>query len=131
MATKAVSGSTRVEVRERRRFSVEDKRRIVAEYRAAVVEGRGGEVLRREGIYQSLVWNWGRQIDDGTLGTRRPGPPATGRDPAKVRVRELEAQLARAKAKIDTLNELVDAQGKCLALHGDLRIDVSAASPTR
>ena len=81
--------STRVDVRERRSFSVGDKRRIVGAYRAAVASGEGGGVvLRREGIYQSLVFKWGRQIDDGTLGTRRRGPAATGKDPAKIRVRE-------------------------------------------
>jgi transposase-like protein len=64
--------STRVDVRERRSFSVEDKRRIVAAYRAAIVSGEGGGVvLRREGIYQSLVFKWGQQIDDGTLVARR------------------------------------------------------------
>ena len=121
--------STRVEVKERRVFSVEEKRRIVSEYRAAVDCGNGGEVLRREGIYHSLVWHWGKQIDDGTLGKRRRGPAPTGKDAAKVRVRELEAQLERARAKIDTLEDLVTTQGKCLALHGDLRIDGSAISP--
>ncbi len=111
--------STRVDVRERRSFSNEEKRRIVAEYRAAVAAGGGGGgvVLRREGIYQSHVMKWGRQIDDGTLGTLRRGPVPTGKDPAKIRVRELEAQLARAKARIGTLEELVGAQGKYLALH--------------
>lgn len=111
--------STRVDVRERRSFPNDDKRRIVAEYRAAVASGRGGggEVLRREGIYQSHVMKWGRQIDDDTLGRIRRGPAPTGKDPAKIRVRELEAQLARAKAKIDTLEELVGAQGKYLASH--------------
>lgn len=122
--------STRVDVRERRVFPEAEKRRIVAEYRAAIEAGTGGgEVLRREGIYQSLVWNWGKQIDAGTLGQRRPGPVPTGKDPAKVRVRELEGQLARARSKIDTLEELVAVQGKCLALHGDLRIDGNATSP--
>ena len=97
-------GSTRVEVRTRRRFTIDDKRRIVAAY---------------------------RQIDDGTLGTTRPGPAPTGRDQAKVRVRELEAQLKTARSKIATLEELVTAQGKCLALHVDVRLDDSATSPTR
>ena len=111
--------STRVDVRERRSFANDEKRRIVAEYRAAVASGRGagGEVLRREGIYQSHVMKWGRQIDDATLGTLRRGPAPTGKDPAKIRVRELEAQLVRANAKIGTLEELVGAQGKYLALH--------------
>lgn len=111
--------STRVDVRERRSFSNDEKRRIVAEYRAAVVSGRGrgGEVLRRERIYQSHVMKWGQQIDAATLGTFRRGPAPTGKDQAKIRVRELEEQLARAKAKIGTLEELVGAQGKFLALH--------------
>jgi transposase len=121
--------STRVDVRERRSFSVEDKRRIVAAYRAAIASGEGGGVvLRREGIYQSLVFKWGRQIDDGTLGTRRRGPMASGKDPAKIRVRELEEQLQRARGKIDTLEELVTAQGKCLALHAGARTGASATS---
>lgn len=124
--------STRVDVRERRSFPDSEKRRIVREYRAAVASGEGGGiVLRREGIYQSLVHRWGRLIDDGLLGTRRPGPAPTGKDPAKVRVRELEVQLARARARVSTLEELVTAQGKCLALHVDVRNnDVSANSPT-
>lgn len=125
------SGSTRVEVRTRRRFTVDDKRRIVAAYRAATDSTGRGEVLRREGIYQSHVSKWGRQIDDATLGTARPGPAPTGRDQAKVRVRELEAQLKTARLKIATLEELVTAQGKCLALHVDVRLDDSATSPTR
>ena len=80
------TGSTRVDVRERRVFPEAEKRRIVAEYRAAIADDTGGgEVLRREGSYQSLVWNWGNQIDDGTLGQRRPGPVATGKNPARVR----------------------------------------------
>ena len=128
----AAAESTRVDVRERRVFPEAEKRRIVAEYRAAIADGTGGgEVLRREGIYQSLVWNWGNQIDDGTLGRRRPGPAPTGKDPAKVRVRELEGQLERARTKIDTLEELVSVQGKCMALHGDLRIPANATSLSR
>jgi transposase-like protein len=123
--------STRVAVRERRSFSDADKRRLVAEYRAAVASGEGGGVvLRREGIFQSLVHRWGRKIDDGTLGARRASPAPAGRDPAKVRVRELEEQLARARATIGTLEELVTAQGKCLALHVDVRHGDSATFPT-
>jgi transposase len=126
------SVSTRVDVRERRSFSVDEKRRIVGEYRAAVAlgDGSGGLVLRREGIYQSLVFKWGLQIDDGTLGSRRRGPAPTGRDLSKTRIRELEAQLARARGKIDTLEDLVTAQGKCLALHVEVRTDDSAIFPT-
>ncbi len=93
------------------------------------VTPRRGAVLRRDGVYQSHVWKRGEQIDDGTLGTRRNGPAPTGRDAAEVRVRELEQQLERAKTRVATLEELVVAQGKCLALLVDARLDVSATSP--
>lgn len=120
--------STRVDVRKRRSFTDEDKRRIVAEYRAAIASGEGGGVvLRREGLFQSVVHRWGVKIDAGTLGVR--AVPA-GRDPAKARVRELEEQLARARARVDTLEELVTAQGKCLALHVDVRNDSATIFPT-
>ena len=123
-----VAESVRVDVKARRSFSDAEKRRIVAEYRAAP-QNEKGEVLRREGIFQSNVWNWGNQIDDGTLGTRRRGPAPTGKDQGRVRVGELEAQLARARQRISTLEELVTAQGKCLALHEDVRVHDSATSP--
>jgi transposase-like protein len=124
------AGSTRVDVKDRRVFPESEKRRILAEYRAAPVSQKG-EVLRREGVFQSNVWNWGNQIDDGTLGTKRRGPAPTGKDPAIARVRELEEQLERAKGKIVSLEELVTAQGKCLALHVEVRIDDSAISQRR
>ena len=120
-----------MDVRERRSFSNDDKQRIVTEYRAAIASGEGGGVvLRREGIYQSVVHRWGRHIDDGTLDAPGDGVrvPA-GKDPAKVRVRELEEQLARARERVSTLEELVTAQGKCLALHVEVRhLDDSATS---
>ena len=92
-----------------------DTQTSVAAYRAAFASGEGGGVvLGREGIYQSQVFEWSRQIDDGTLGIRRRGPARTGKDPAKIRVRELEQQLQRARGRIETLEELVSAPGKIL-----------------
>jgi transposase len=119
--------SAHVDVSSRRVFTVEDKRRIVGEYRAATTTLGRGEVLRKAGIYQSLLWRWSKQIDDGTIGTLRRGPAPA--DSAAVRARELEEQLVRAKAKIATLESLVTAQGKCLALHVEVRLDDSANSP--
>lgn len=125
-----VAGSTRVDVGKRRVFTVEEKKRIVGEYRAAIAAGEvGGDVLRREGVYQSVVHRWGVQIDNGTLGTRQRG--RAGTDQAKVRVRELEAQLANANTKIAALEELVSTQGKCLALHAEIAGSATPASMMR
>jgi len=108
------TGSTRVDVRERRSFSNTDKQRIVREYRAAVASGDGGGVvLRREGIYQSLVHRWGRHLDAGNgarIAAARQtvldhahqahperfpnGPPRPPKQPARVWINptELHAQ---------------------------------------
>ena len=85
--------------------------------------------MRREGVYQLWMGGWGQLSDAGTVGTKRPGPKATGKDKAKIRVRELEAQLERAKDRIRTLEELVMTQGTCLALHVDVSVHGGATSP--
>ena len=127
----ATGESSRVDVRSRKRFTSEEKREIVAAYRAAGSQTERGEVLRRFGTYQQAVWRWGKQIDEGTLGKSRKGRPASGRDLGKVRVRELEARLVTARAKISDLEELVGVQGKCLALHAQVQVGDSAGSMTR
>jgi transposase-like protein len=107
--------STQVKTVQRRRFSVEEKRRIVAEYRAAA-DGTRGEVLRREGIYQSAVFRWGQQIDAGTLGGPRKERSGPSRSDQTRQIRALQKRLARAEARNATLEELVAAQGIFLAL---------------
>lgn len=127
----ATGKSSRVDVRSSKRFTNEEKREIVAAYRAAESQTERGEVLRRFGTYQQAVWRWGKQVDDDSLGKSKKGRPATGRDLAKVRVRELEAQLVKARAKISDLEDLVGVQGKCLALHARVQVGDSAGSMTR
>jgi len=127
----AIGESSRVDVRSRKQFTVEERREAVAAYRAAGSQTERGEVLRRFGTYQQAVWRWGKQIDEGTLGRSQRGRPATGRDRAKVRVRELEAQLAKTRVKISEVEESVGVQGKCLALHAQVQVGDSAGSTTK
>jgi len=49
----------------RRRFSVEDKLRILDEYEAAATPKARGAVLRREGIYGSHISAWRQRRDGG------------------------------------------------------------------
>ena len=121
--------STRADVRPRRSWPGAEKRSIVATYRCVGTPTERGEVMRREGVYQSLVWRWSQQIDAGTLSTKRPGPNATSKDQAKTRLRQLEAQLGLAKDRNRMLEELVVTPGKCLALHVDVSVAGSANSP--
>lgn len=59
-----------VEVQEkpvRRRFSAEYKLRILTEADGCTELGQRGELLRREGLYSSLLSTWRRQRDEGVL----------------------------------------------------------------
>jgi transposase-like protein len=48
----------------RRQFSAKYKAKILAEYEALPRSARG-ELLRREGLYSSLITTWRRQSDEG------------------------------------------------------------------
>lgn len=61
----------------RRRFTAEYKRRIVAEYDPAPA-GSKGQVLRREGLFDSSVKQWRAQIEAGTLGRGGQGKASGG-----------------------------------------------------
>jgi transposase len=60
----------------RRRFTVEEKLRILAEYEAATTPESRGAVLRREGIYSSHIALWRQKRDSGGKAAldRKRGP---------------------------------------------------------
>lgn len=61
-------------VERRRRWSTQEKLRLVAEsYRA---EGGVGVVADRAGLHRSLLQRWRRQVRDGTLVADRLGAPS-------------------------------------------------------
>ena len=60
----------------RRQFSAKYKAKVLAEYDALPRSARGA-LLRREGLYSSLIVTWRRQRDAGP----RCGPGPTGRPP--------------------------------------------------
>jgi transposase len=67
-----VTGGT-VEIitgRERRRWSIEEKLRIVAETQEA--GARITDVAARHGVYPSLLFSWRRQVRDGGLSAPLP-----------------------------------------------------------
>jgi len=56
----------------RRRWSIEDKLRIVAETQEPGAQVR--EVAARHGVYPSLLFSWRRQVRDGVLGAPLRAP---------------------------------------------------------
>ena len=63
---------------ERRRFPLAYRLRILKEVDAGKRPGKVGALLRRDGLYSSLLTNWRRQREAGAAGARRHAPSTRG-----------------------------------------------------
>jgi transposase len=96
-------------------YSASYKARILEEYDALDKAGKGA-LLRREGLYTSLISAWRKQRDDGV---RAALAKPAGRPPADPREREnarLRRENERLRAELDTARQVIDVQGKLSAL---------------
>ena len=101
-----------VEKPKRRRFSAEYRLRIVREADACKEPGQIGALLRREGLYSSLLTAWRRQRDKEALEglrSKKRGPKSKAVDP---RVKRLEREVSRLKRKLDQAETIIDIQKK-------------------
>ncbi len=99
----------------RRTYTAKYKAEILAEYYAADRDGRGA-LMRREGLYSSLISEWRKQRDKGgleALGKTRGRLPA---DPVERDNARLRAQVAKLQAELDTSRRVIEVQGKLSAL---------------
>jgi transposase-like protein len=103
----------------RRRFTAEYKLKIVREADACTKPGELGALLRREGLYSSHLVDWRRARERGELlNAPTRGRPAKPVDPSAKRIAELEKQLAKATARAEHAEALVELQKKVAALLG-------------
>ena len=96
---------------ERRRFTAEYKRRIVAEAEECQ-HGELGSLLRREGLTYAQISKWRTAHAEGTLGKKR-GPVA---NPNRTEMRRLEAENARLKRQLERAELIINAQKKLARL---------------
>jgi transposase len=103
----------------RRRFAVEQKLRILAEYEAAKTPEARGAVLRREGIYSSHIALWRQKRDGGGKAAldRKRGPKP---NPQARELEKLRRENQRQAKRIDQLEKIVEVQGKMQALLQEL-----------
>lgn len=104
----------------RRSFTAAEKLRIVREAAACTERGAIEALLRREGIYSSLLTAWRKQLglrgSEG-LAARKPGRKQK-LDAKDVRIRELEKRAARLEAKLSLAEKLIALQKKASELLG-------------
>lgn len=92
------------------------KLKVLAELDAADSKSARGEIMRREGLYSSLISAWRDQRDQGALAAmkaRKPGPKG---DPVRAENSRLREHVAELEDRLATAEELIDAQGKVSAL---------------
>jgi len=95
------------------------KLRILEEYEQLDKAGKGA-LLRREGLYTSLLSEWRKQRDKGALQAlqqRRGRPPADPRDRELAR---LERENARLRDQVARQAKVIEVQGELSALLGRL-----------
>jgi len=111
-----------------RRYSAKYKTQILEEYERLDKAGKGA-LLRREGLYTSLLSEWRKQRDRGAL--QALATPA-GRQPADPRDREvarLRKQNQRLASELDKARKVIEVQGKLSALLEQFATDSVAEQP--
>jgi transposase-like protein len=100
----------------RRVFTPEYKLSILAEYDAASETGEKGAILRREGLYTSLITDWRRQHRQGLL-KAAVGRSDGGRGgPSLSELAKLRAENERLRSKLAQAEVIIGVQGKVHAL---------------
>ena len=100
----------------RRSFSPEYKLSILAEYDRCSESGERGALLRREGLYSSLITDWRRQHRQGLI-TASMGRSDGGRGgPSLSEVAKLRAENERLRSKLAQAEAVINVQGKVHAL---------------
>src|SRR3989442_7713398 len=106
----------------RRTFTVEYKQRILMEAEsAAATRGGLGALLRREGLYSSLLTYWRRERAKGVLEalTSQKRGPKSKRNPMEEEVQKLLRQNARLTEDLRKAHIIIDVQKKVAALLGN------------
>ena len=109
-----------VEGAQRRRFTAEYKLRVLRDADRCSVPGEIGALLRREGLYSSLLSTWRKQRDEGALhalekrrGRKKSHQLQTENEKLRRRAKQAEAQLEKAR-------RVIEVQGNVSALLEEL-----------
>lgn len=112
----------------RRRYPAKYKLDVLAEYDTLDRDGKGA-LLRREGLYTSLLSEWRKQRDRGALEAlaAKPGRPPV--DPVERENARLRSRVDRLEDDLGKARRVIEVQGKLSALLEELATD-SATTKT-
>jgi transposase len=105
-----------------RRYSASYKARILAEYERLDKQGKGA-LLRREGLYTSLISEWRKQRDRGALAALAKPAGRQPADPRDQQLARLRKENQRLQAELAKARKVIEVQGKLSALLEQLATD--------
>ena len=109
-----------IEKAKRRRFSIEEKVRILREADACA-PGTVGAFLRREGIYSSQLYAWRRERERGDLDSGIVRKRSAAREAQRAdaqRILELEREIRQLKRRNERLELFEEIRKKAAGLLG-------------
>jgi transposase len=106
---------------QRRIFRNDYKLAMLAEYDRCSEPGDKGALLRREGLYSSIITDWRRQHREGILVVSEGRASEGGRGAAtRTEMQKLRAENERLKTKLTKAQTIIEVQGKVQALLEEL-----------
>jgi transposase len=105
----------------RRRFTAEDKLRILKLADACTAVGSLGALLRAEGLYASNLTTWRRQRTEGVLSALTPqkrGRKASAQHPLRAENETLRKENTRLTTRLKQAELIIDVQKKVSQLLG-------------
>ena len=105
----------------RRRFTTQEKVRILKEADACTEPGELGALLRREGIYSSYLSRWRRARDRGelqALSPKRRGPKSAADSGLTKELATLQRENERLRGRLAQAEAIMEAQKKLSELLG-------------
>ncbi len=89
---------------------------VLAEIDSAETRGQVGEIMRREGLYSSLISEWRKQRERGALEAMSGRRPGRKSDPVAAENARLRQRVTTLEDELATASALIEAQGKVSAL---------------
>ncbi len=98
-----------------RRYSAKYKAQILEEYEGLDKAGKGA-LLRREGLYTSLISEWRKQRDRGALQALAKPAGRQPADPRDQQVARLRRRVEQLESELGKARKVIEVQGKLSAL---------------
>src|SRR5678815_683040 len=98
-----------------RSYSARYKAQILEEYEGLDKAGKGA-LLRREGLYTSLISEWRKQRDRGALQALAKPAGRQPADPRDQQVARLRRRVEQLESELGKARKVIEVQGKLSAL---------------